>query len=286
VVTQVFVQANDAVKAGDALFQLDAGPLAAELARAEAAVEVARRRYERVQAPRQPEEVPRLQAAVRRATVREEHARREYERARSLQGRAASAQELSDRAAELDEAVAARAEIQAQLESARSAACEADVSVARSVLDQARAEAQAIRCRLDRLTVRSPLGGVVLKRNVEPGELITAGSPPPVVVADVATLRVRAQVDEHDAPLLRPRARGRALLPGKAPRPSLGLRMLRIEPLALPKTQLTGLKDELVDTRVIEVVFQVEAVAGGARPYPGQVVDVFLETEAASASPE
>ena len=55
VVTQVFVQANDEVKAGDALFQLDAAPLAAELARAEASVEVARRRYERLQAPRQPE---------------------------------------------------------------------------------------------------------------------------------------------------------------------------------------------------------------------------------------
>ena len=61
--------------------------------------------------------------------------------------------------------------------------------------------------------------------------------------------------------------------------------MLRIEPLALPKTQLTGLKDELVDTRVIEVVFQVEAGdAAGVRPYPGQVVDVFLETETASAA--
>jgi hypothetical protein len=32
------------------------------------------------------------------------------------------------------------------------------------------------------------------------------------------------------------------------------------------------------------VVFQVEAGAGDARPYPGQVVDVFLETETASAA--
>ncbi len=53
--------------------------------------------------------------------------------------------------------------------------------------------------------------------------------------------------------------------------------MLRIEPLAIPKANLSGLATELVDTRVVEAVFRVEPTAGNERLYPGQVVDVFID---------
>jgi hypothetical protein len=57
------------------------------------------------------------------------------------------------------------------------------------------------------------------------------------------------------------------------------LRMLRIEPLAIPKTNITGSATELVDTRVVEVVFEVVPRESRVRLYPGQAVDVFIEAQ-------
>jgi hypothetical protein len=56
------------------------------------------------------------------------------------------------------------------------------------------------------------------------------------------------------------------------------LTMLRIEPLAIPKRQLTGIPSEQVDTRVVEIIFQVQP--GRKVPlYPGQLVDVYIQTQ-------
>ena len=52
------------------------------------------------------------------------------------------------------------------------------------------------------------------------------------------------------------------------------LTMIRIEPLAQPKVQLSGATTERVDTRVLEVLFRVQ---GSATLYPGQLVDVFID---------
>ena len=52
--------------------------------------------------------------------------------------------------------------------------------------------------------------------------------------------------------------------------------MLRIEPLAEPKVSLSGNTTERVDTRVLEVVFEV-IDKGDAPLYPGQLVDVFID---------
>ena len=83
----------------------------------------------------------------------------------------------------------------------------------------------------------------------------------------------RAQVNEADTPMLRQGARATAVLTGRNRR-EFKLRMIRIEPLALPKTQLSGSDVELVDTRVVDVVFQLER---DASLYPGQIVDTFIE---------
>jgi HlyD family secretion protein len=59
------------------------------------------------------------------------------------------------------------------------------------------------------------------------------------------------------------------------------LTMLRIEPLAQPKTDLVNTPTERVDTRVVEVVFTL-AEPAKSRLFPGQVVDVFIDAGAGS----
>ncbi len=57
---------------------------------------------------------------------------------------------------------------------------------------------------------------------------------------------------------------------------TIPLAMVRIEPLAIPKTQLSGATNERVDTRVVEVIFEVQG-SPKVTLFPGQLVDVFID---------
>lgn len=66
----------------------------------------------------------------------------------------------------------------------------------------ARAAEASARAKLDQYTIRSGVSGVVLRRDVEPGDLATAAKTL-FQVGDPRQLRVTATVDERDIPLVR-----------------------------------------------------------------------------------
>jgi RND family efflux transporter MFP subunit len=68
--------------------------------------------------------------------------------------------------------------------------------------DAARAAEQSARARLSQHIVRAGIDGVVLKRDVEPGDLATP-SRVLLLLGDPARIRVTATVDERDVPRLR-----------------------------------------------------------------------------------
>lgn len=168
-----------------------------------------------------------------------------------------------------------------------------DIAVARANLAAQDAHLRSLQKQIERLTVRAPIDGAVLKRNIEPGEFLQSGMGgtgpgggstslmnAALVLGDLRELHVRAQVDEEDMPLLKSGARAVARIRGGLSREEgeIPLTMLRIEPLAGPKRQITNASTELVDTRVVDVMFSIapEALKGVAL-YPGQVVDVYIE---------
>ena len=56
---------------------------------------------------------------------------------------------------------------------------------------------------------------------------------------------------------------------------AIPLRFTRIEPYVIPKKSLTGASTERVDTRVLQVIYQLDPPK---RPlYVGQQVDVYIE---------
>jgi HlyD family secretion protein len=71
------------------------------------------------------------------------------------------------------------------------------IDQARAKLDQAKASLQSAEVKLSYATVTSPLTGVVLSKNIEPGEYVAAGTPV-VTVADIVNIWLRAYVDETD----------------------------------------------------------------------------------------
>ncbi len=276
-VTKLFVEVGDQVEAGQPLFELDTRPLQSDLLRARADVAVASASLARLQAQPRLETIPPLRAAVQAMEAEYADWEDQYTSLQAAERRdAASTSELQRRYFQLQGSKARLEQAKAELALAEAGAWAEDVGVARAQLDQARAAVQAIELLIERRTVKSPVDGTVLKRNIVLGEFADTNAPS-LVVGDLSSLNVRASVDEEDLPLLRDGAKGVARLRGRA-EITVPLTMVRIEPLARPKTTLSGSTTERVDTRVLEVLF---AVAGPSEPpvrlYPGQLVDVFIE---------
>ncbi len=69
---------------------------------------------------------------------------------------------------------------------------------ARARVAVARAQVREMQARIDRLAIRSPEAGLVLARNVEPGQVVSPGSGALYRVAAGGQLEVRAQIAEQD----------------------------------------------------------------------------------------
>lgn len=277
-VTRVFVEVGQEVRAGDPLFELDPRPVEAELIRAQAARDAAAARLARLEAEPRPETIPPLEAvaAAAAAEVRDLESRLARWEA-VADPRAVPEDELSRIRFSLQGARARLAQAEANLALARAGAWSKEVEVTRAELAQAEAQVRAVQILLDRRTIRSPIDATVLKRSVEPGQFAPAEPRiSAMTLGDLSQLHIRARVDEEDLPLLRAGAKGIARIRGRV-NITTPLTMLRIEPLAQPKTELSGDTTERVDTRVLDVVFRVDGDHRVLPLYPGQFVDVFIE---------
>ena len=154
-------------------------------------------------------------------------------------------------------------------------AWEPDLDVARAAVMQAEAEVAQISTEIDRAIVRAPIDGQVLQVNVRVGERVGDQSPQGLMILGrVPPLHVRADIDEHDIAEFHPDAKAVLQLRGKNDR-HYPLRFVRIEPYVVGKRWLTGDNTERVDTRVLQVIYILDAIDSAA--YVGQQVDVFID---------
>ena len=153
---------------------------------------------------------------------------------------------------------------------------------AAAALDAARAEVRvaaadlaARRVELARLTVTAPIAGRLYRVDIRPGEFAPAGviDPPLMVMGSDQPLHVRVEIDEADAPRLRPGAGAIGRLRGAAGT-AIPLRYVRTEPQVTEKRALSG-GAERVDTRVVEVLYSFDPARFPA--YLGQRMDVFVD---------
>lgn len=165
----VHVDTNDVVKAGDLLAELHSDTLSNELARAKAVVAAARSKIEE-------------------ASAESVAARRQFDR----QSKLAEKQLASERS--LDLARAESAKLTASIAALRSelAIAEANFAIARSAMNKAR--------------IVAPIDGIVLRRNVEPGQTVAASLQAPVlfrIAENLDRMQIRVDVDEADALLVK-----------------------------------------------------------------------------------
>jgi HlyD family secretion protein len=240
VVNKIMVDAGDFVKKGDPLFSLD---------QRQALADVAIKQSEAVLA----------QENLNQAKV-------DLESKKHLND---LIQQVSDKQAVSQQDIITRAD--------NLALSSANVKVTQAALKNAEANLKASKTNLDLLTVRAPGDGKVLQVNVNEGEFVTATTStgtPPVLFGNVNQHQIRIDIDENDAWKFKQGARAIAYLRGNtavhAP-----IHYSYCEPYVVPKTQLSGIAREIVDVRVLQVVYVYDPKEFPA--YLGQQLDVYIE---------
>jgi HlyD family secretion protein len=206
------------------LAELEAGSRPEEIAQAEAAVAQAQARLAELEAGSRPEEVATAEAAVERARADAVRWESEFERISRLHEEGVVSAQLLDsvrssrdmageqlRAAEqqlhlvregprkeqIAQARASLEQARAQLSLVRAGPRREQIAQARARLEQARQALAAAETRVGYTVVASPLSGIVLSDNIEPGEFVSAGTPV-VTVAELDNVWLRAFVNETD----------------------------------------------------------------------------------------
>jgi multidrug resistance efflux pump len=284
VVLEVFVpvdKVGQRVKAGDPLFRVDDRQLLAQLKVNEANLAAAEAQLAKLEAQPRKEELPPSEAKVKTAEANVAIQKDLYERARRLiSTRAVGEEEFRQKELTLLSAQRQLLQAQAEYSLLKAGAWEPDKVIARAAVAQNRAQREQTKTDLARSLVRAPVDGDVLQVNVRPGEYV--GTPPSqglIMLGNVHILHVRVDIDEHDIPRFRKGAPARASLRGD-PSKEYALSFVRVEPFVIPKKSLTGDNTERVDTRVLQVIYALDATN---KPiYVGQQLDVFIDVAAAS----
>ncbi|OJW15656.1 MAG: hypothetical protein BGO49_15545 [Planctomycetales bacterium 71-10] len=242
-VVAVNFQEGDPVKKGDVLVQIDPTDAQARLDSTLA-------------------RITRLDAAIQQADSDLAKARRDADLASKLAGRGfTTPTELADSFTALAKA-------------------EAALVMSRNELTETEAMRRAGEEDVRRTTIRSPMDGVVSDLNVDVGEIVIAGTtnlPGSVLmkVCDLGRMRVRADVDEADVPLVRAGQPVRVFLQSDQLRPIAG-KVDRVSPQGKAKKDDVVGFETLVD---LDVAPATGSRSDGPTLRPGMSVTVEVEVE-------
>ena len=152
---------------------------------------------------------------------------------------------------------------------------QAQMKAAQAQLAAAKADVEQTGLLIDRLTVRAPRDGTLLQVNIRAGEYASPQNRlPALILGDIDTLHIRADVDEQNATRVQLGAPAKMSLKGDSS-VQFDAKFVRVEPYVIPKTSLTGSSTERVDTRVLQIIYRVEK-SKDTSLYVGQQVDIFI----------
>jgi multidrug resistance efflux pump len=283
-VTEVLVAAGKCVEAGDVLVRLDDDRQRQEVALAKANLEFANAELERLKNGARAEEREEAHALHRAAKARLDQAVRTWNRIEQLSHqRAIPQQEAEDQQAQVDT-------LKAELEAAASRVRQIEAPARADEVRSATARVAAAQAQLDlaeigiaKTELRAPAPGCVLDVNVEPGEFTGPDAAEPLVVlSDTSVVRVRAYVEELDAPRVEIGMPARVTADG-IPNTTFTGRVVSISPCMVDKLVDADRPNELYDMKVREVLLELD---GASQLIVGLRVDVSFDVVAGQSPAE
>jgi len=284
VVSKVAVHIDQEIQEGDLLFELDNRQARAEFKNRQTALAAARAQLSKLELQPRKEEVPPREAQVKvdEANLREAIDMRDRDRKLAIT-KEVTEQEMVQRELAVEAAQAQVAVSKANLLLLKAGAWEPDKVIAAAAVEQAQAQLEQAQTMLDLLRVRAPVTGSVLQINVRPGEFVSASPMQSLIVmGNVKPLHVRVSIDEEDIPRLKLNAPARGKLRGDLKQREIPMEFVRIEPYVIPKTSLTGINTERVDTRVMQIIYAIDpehALVREKKVLVGQLLDVFIDVQ-------
>lgn len=195
-VAERLLSEGETVKAGQVVARLDTSELAQEVALRKAEVRAAEAALAELETGSRPEEIAQADAVVRRTQADVMRARADLNRIKTLYEQDNVSGQDYDAAKTVVAVTEAKLrEAQEQLRLVQKGPRIEKIERSRAQLQQAKEALALAETRLGYASLTSPLTGVVLSHNIEPGEYVAAGTPI-VTVGDLEHVWLRAYVDE------------------------------------------------------------------------------------------
>jgi len=192
------IQEGDWVESGKVLARLDDEDLRNRLGVAQAALQSAQARLNKLLGGSRPEEIREAEAVVHQAQYDLENKRNAFERMKALYERRVIPKELFDNAeAGFKIATASLQRAEENYELVKQGPRREDIEDAKAQVEQARASAKLTETQLGYTVLYSPISGVVLVKSGEMGEVVNPGTPI-LTLADIDHVWLKAYVEETD----------------------------------------------------------------------------------------
>lgn len=275
---RVAIEEGDSVEAGQVIAEIENADLRADVSATEAEVALREAELARLRNGARAEEIEQGRAALaaadaslRLATVAAERTAMMFTR------KQVSAQQNDQAQAELSRARAARAESAAALKLLQIGSRAEDLRAAEARLSAAQANHARAKAVFEKSLIRSPVAGIVLKRDLREGETVVALSPRPLArIGDLSRLQVRADIDELD--IGRVKVGQLAEVSSDAvPGQTFRGRVTQVSRRMGGRTVHSDDPAEKLDARILEAVILLDA---DVHLPVGLRVDVFIDTRA------
>ncbi len=197
-VVERLVSEGETVTTGQVVARLDSRELVQEKALRQAQVSSAQAALAELLAGSRSEEIAQARALLERAQAEQERAQVEFERQKKLyQREVISTREYDLARTTYDGAEARVREARETLALVKKGPRQEKIDQARASLNAAEQVLAQAQTRLEYTVVFSPLSGIVLSKNIEPGEYVSPGTPV-VTVGEVSQVFLRAYINETD----------------------------------------------------------------------------------------
>lgn len=175
-IEELLVKEGDHVEAGQVIAKIDSQALQIQVEQAQATLASAQAKLAALQAGNRPQQVAQSQASVEQAAANLDNASKNYERAEGLYEQGALSTQQRDTAQTALRVAQAQYEASEQgLSLVNEGAAQQDMQFAQAQVAQAAAALKNAQLQLDNTVIKSPISGIIAKKPVDSGEMVSIG---------------------------------------------------------------------------------------------------------------